>query len=90
MFFRKPITLFQQLLTALIGLDMLIVTVVASAFYLEQRKTLLQGIDAKLLSVATLAREIPAPGLPRPDRRAGLRLRRLVSKNRCAQQPALR
>ena len=57
----KPITINQQFLAALIGVNMLVMLVASSAFYVKQKKALLSGIDTKLTAVATMAREtLPA------------------------------
>ena len=58
---RNPVTIHQQFLFALIGVNMLVVLFGAFVFYAEQKKSLLSGIDAKLASVAALAREILPP-----------------------------
>lgn len=55
---RKPTTIYQQFLCALLGVNMLALLVSSVVFYSEQEKSLLSGFDAKLTSVATLVREI--------------------------------
>jgi len=58
---RKPVTIHQQFLFALIGVNMLVMLVASVTFYVEQKQSLLSGIDAKLTSVATMARETLPP-----------------------------
>jgi len=50
-----PITVHQQLLLALIGANMLIMVLTSVEFYTKQKQILLEGIDAELEAVATLA-----------------------------------
>ena len=58
----KPATIHQQLLFALIGVNILVMLVISVAFYARQKQSLLSGIDAKLTAVATMARETLPPG----------------------------
>lgn len=56
-----PVTIHRQLLLALIGANMLVMVLASVAFYAKQKRVLLEGIDAKLEAVATLARSVLPP-----------------------------
>ena len=58
---HKPVTIHRQLLIAVIGVNMLVMLLTSVVLYVEQKRSLLSGIDAKLTAVATYAREILPP-----------------------------
>ena len=53
----RPLTIHQQLLFALIGVNMLVMLATSVAVYSKEKKALLSGIDTKLKTVATMARD---------------------------------
>jgi PAS domain-containing protein len=56
-----PTTIRRQLQGALVGVSMLVTLVIGLAFYYEQRREILSGIDKKLETVAVMARELLPP-----------------------------
>lgn len=58
---RRFLTLQRQLQISLIGVNMFVTLFIGLAFYWEQRRSLLSGIDAKLESVASIAKEMLPP-----------------------------
>ncbi len=53
---RKPVTINQQILAALVGVNMLVTVLFSVAFYARQKNTVMADIDTTLYAVATLAR----------------------------------
>ncbi len=82
---RRPATISQQLLLVLIGVNMLVTLVASVGFYVQHRSWLLEGLDAKLAAVATMARENLPPDyhdrIVGPESVSDAEFQRLVERN---------
>ena len=86
---RRRLTFHQQILLALLSVNALVMLLIGSLFYVEQRAALFKDMDARLTSVAISAREMLPPDyhdrITGPDSVS----EEEFQKNRRAQQPAV-
>ncbi len=82
---RRRLTFHQQILLALLSVNALVMLLIGSLFYVEQRAALFKDMDARLTSVAISAREMLPPDyhdrITGPDSVSEEEFQKIVERN---------